>query len=85
MNIDLLHDRVFVKPDPKKDNHAGFEIVESSRPHSTTGVVIASGPDTELKKDDKVLFLAGTGTEITYDGYEVLLMTVKDILGTIKA
>ena len=89
-----LHDRVLVKriasdektkggliiPDTAKEKPAEGEIVavgEGARKDS--GELIAPS----VKKGDKILFGKWSGTEVTLDGEEMLIMKESDILGII--
>ena len=90
-----LHDRVLVKriasdektkggliiPDTAKEKPAEGEIVavgEGARKDS--GELIAPS----VKKGDKILFGKWSGTEVTLDGEEMLIMKESDILGIIS-
>ncbi|WP_425100293.1 co-chaperone GroES [Tropicibacter sp. S64] len=89
-----LHDRVLVRrvqsdektkggliiPDSAKEKPAEGEIVscgEGARKDS--GELIAMS----VKAGDKVLFGKWSGTEVTIDGEELLIMKESDILGII--
>ncbi|MDH3263776.1 MAG: co-chaperone GroES [Paracoccaceae bacterium] len=89
-----LHDRVLVKrvesdektkggliiPDTAKEKPAEAEIVavgEGARKDS--GELIPMS----VKKGDRVLFGKWSGTEVTLDGQELLIMKESDILGII--
>ncbi len=89
-----LHDRVLVKrvqsdektkggliiPDTAKEKPAEGEIVavgEGARKDS--GELIAP----TVKAGDRVLFGKWSGTEVTLDGQELLIMKESDILGII--
>ncbi|MBL8563844.1 MAG: co-chaperone GroES [Gemmobacter sp.] len=89
-----LHDRVLVKrvqsdektkggliiPDTAKEKPAEGEIVavgEGARKDS--GELIAP----TVKTGDRVLFGKWSGTEVTLDGQELLIMKESDILGII--
>ena len=89
-----LHDRVLVRrvkseektkggliiPDSAKEKPAEGEIVscgEGARKDS--GELIAMG----VKAGDRVLFGKWSGTEVTVDGEELLIMKESDILGII--
>ncbi|HRK43526.1 MAG TPA: co-chaperone GroES [Gemmobacter sp.] len=89
-----LHDRVLVKrvqsdektkggliiPDTAKEKPAEGEVVavgEGARKDS--GELIAPS----VKTGDRVLFGKWSGTEVTLDGQELLIMKESDILGII--
>ena len=90
-----LHDRVLVKriasdektkggliiPDTAKEKPAEGEVVavgEGARKDS--GELIAPS----VKKGDRILFGKWSGTEVTLDGEELLIMKESDILGIIS-
>ncbi|MFM7336082.1 MAG: co-chaperone GroES [Tabrizicola sp.] len=90
-----LHDRVLVKriqsdektkggliiPDTAKEKPAEGEIVavgEGARKDS--GELIAPS----VKAGDRILFGKWSGTEVTLDGEELLIMKESDILGIIS-
>ena len=90
-----LHDRVLVKrvqsdektkggliiPDTAKEKPAEGEIIavgEGARKDS--GELIAPA----VKAGDRVLFGKWSGTEVTVDGEELLIMKESDILGIIS-
>jgi chaperonin GroES len=90
-----LHDRVLVKrvqsdektkggliiPDTAKEKPAEGEIIavgEGARKDS--GELIAPS----VKAGDRILFGKWSGTEVTLDGQELLIMKESDILGIIS-
>ena len=94
MKFRPLHDRVVVKrleedtktaggiiiPDTAKEKPAEGEIVsvgEGARKDS--GELIAPS----VKAGDRILFGKWSGTEVTLDGEELLIMKESDILGVI--
>ncbi|KKK86825.1 hypothetical protein LCGC14_2759360 [marine sediment metagenome] len=89
-----LHDRVLVRrvesdektkggliiPDSAKEKPAEGEIVSvGDGARKDSGELIEMG----VKAGDKVLFGKWSGTEITLDGEELLIMKESDILGII--
>ena len=94
MNVKPLSDRIVVKPEPAEEKTAsGIILPDTAQEKPQMGVVLAVGPgkssDTgelikmELKKGDKVLYGKYSGTEITVDGDDVLIMRESDILATL--
>jgi chaperonin GroES len=94
MNIKPLSDRVVVKPiDPEKKRQSGIIIPDTVREKPQEGEVIAVGPGKvddegrkvpmEVKKGNKVLYGKYSGTEITIDGTEYLIMRASDILAIV--
>jgi chaperonin GroES len=89
-----LHDRVLVRrvqgdektkggliiPDSAKEKPAEGEIVScGAGARKDSGELIAMS----VKTGDKVLFGKWSGTEVTIDGEELLIMKESDILGII--
>ena len=89
-----LHDRVLVRrvkgdektkggliiPDTAKEKPAEGEIVSvGAGARKDSGELIAPS----VKAGDKILFGKGSGTEVTLDGEELLIMKESDILGII--
>lgn len=94
MNIKPLADRVVVKPLEDEEAKVGsIYIPETAKEKPQEGKVIAVGPgktsDTgnavpmTVKVGDKVLYGKYSGTEVTYDGEDVIIMRESDILAVI--
>ena len=94
MKFRPLHDRVLVRrvdEDPK--TAGGIIIPDSAQEKPSQGVVIAVGNGTrgddgkvtplDVKAKDTVLFGKWSGSEVTIDGEELLIMKESDILGII--
>ncbi|MBN8571092.1 MAG: co-chaperone GroES [Ignavibacteria bacterium] len=90
MNIKPLHDRVVVKPNAAEEKTAsGIIIPDTAKEKPMHGEVVAvgSGKVAEdgkvtpltLKKGDKVLYGKYSGTEITIEGEEYLIMRESDV------
>ncbi|MCW1951255.1 MAG: co-chaperone GroES [Octadecabacter sp.] len=90
-----LHDRVVVRRTEGEEKTAGGLIIpDAAKEKPAEGEVIAVGEG--LRKDsgeliamavkagDKVLFGKWSGTEITLDGEELLMMKESDIMGIIS-
>ena len=86
-----LGDRVVVRPlDPAEVKKGGIIIPDTAKERPQEGEVIAVGPGrlldsgerqvVEVKAKDKVLYGKYTGTEVTIDGTEYLIMREGDIL-----
>ena len=92
--IKPLSDRVLVQPEPAEDKtDSGIIIPDSAKEKPQEGTVIAAGPgkvengtkiDMSVKEGDKVLYGKYSGTEITLDGEEYLIMRETDILGIVS-
>ena len=90
MKIKPLADRVVVKPSEAEEKTKGGIIVpDTAKEKPVWGEVIAVGPGrisddgkiiaTEVKVGDKVLYGKYSGTEITLDGEELLIMRESDL------
>jgi chaperonin GroES len=88
-----LADRVIVKAlEEKEKKRGGIIIPDTAKEKPQEGEVIAVGPgkisDTgerikpEVKKGDRVLYGKYSGTEVTVDGNEYLILRETDILAT---
>lgn len=92
--IKPLSDRVLVKPEPAEEKtSSGIIIPDTAKEKPQEGTVVAAGPgkvengnkiDMSVKKGDKVLYGKYSGTEITLDGDEYLIMRETDILGIVE-
>ncbi|NBD30512.1 MAG: co-chaperone GroES [Alphaproteobacteria bacterium] len=89
-----LHDRVLVRRVESDEKTAGGLIIpDSAKEKPAEGVVVAVGAGARdddgdrIKMDvsdgDRILFGKWSGTEITVDGEELLIMKESDILGII--
>ena len=90
MALKPLGDRVIVKADEAEETTAsGLYLARESKEKPQTGTVLAVGAG-KLDKDgnlvpvpvkvgDKVIFGKYGGTEVTYDGEDVLILRADDI------
>jgi chaperonin GroES len=89
-----LHDRVLVRRVESEEKTAGGLIIpESAKEKPQEGEIVAVGDgarkdsgeliELAVNTGDKVLFGKWSGTEITLDGEELLIMKESDILGVI--
>ncbi|SMX31671.1 co-chaperone GroES [Actibacterium lipolyticum] len=89
-----LHDRVLVERVESDEKTAGGLIIpESAKEKPAEGIVIAVGAGAkdedgdrismDVKEGDKILFGKWSGTEVTVDGKELLIMKESDIMGII--
>ncbi len=94
MNIKPLSDRVVVKPQEAEEKTAsGIILPDTAKEKPQMGTVVAVGTgkisdsgDTikmMVKKGDTVLYGKYSGTEITIEGDEVLIMRESDILAIV--
>lgn len=94
MNVKPLADRVVIKAlDAEQKTAGGIIIPDNAKEKPQKGEVMAVGPGKiadsgqkiamELKKGDKVLYGKYSGTEVTVDGKEYLIMRESDVLAII--
>ncbi|HKL05779.1 MAG TPA: co-chaperone GroES [Roseovarius sp.] len=87
-----LHDRVLVRRvESEEKTSGGLIIPDSAKEKPQQGEVVAVGDgsrkdsgeliEMSVKTGDTVLFGKWSGTEITLDGEELLIMKESDILG----
>ena len=93
--IKPLHDRVIIRRvDENTTTTGGIIIPDSAKEKPQEGEVIAAGAGKykedgtrqplDVKEGDRVLFGKYSGTEITLDGEEFLMMREDEILGIIE-
>ena len=93
-SIKPLADRVLVKPDlAEEKTSSGIIIPDTAKEKPQRGTVVAAGPgkvengtkiDMTVKTGDKVLYGKYSGTELTLDGEDYLIMRESDILGVVS-
>jgi chaperonin GroES len=94
MNIKPLGDRVVVKPAPAEEKTKGGIILpDTAKEKPVVGEIIAIGPGrraddgkivpVDLKVGDKVLYGKYSGTEVTLNDKEYLIMREADIFGVV--
>jgi chaperonin GroES len=94
MNVKPLEDRVVVKPmDAEQKTSGGIIIPDNAKEKPQKGEVVAIGPgkvndkgqkiEMTLKKGDKILYGKYSGSEITIDGKEYLIVRESDVLAII--
>ena len=90
MKIKPLADRVIIKPlEAEEKKQGGIIIPDTAKEKPMQGEVVAVGPGKisesgqkvamEVKKGDKVLYGKYSGTEVTIDGADYLIMRESDI------
>ena len=93
--ISSLHDRVLVERIDEDEKTAGGIIIpDTAKEKPSEGKVVAVGSGTkaedgsvtplDVKSGDKILFGKWSGTEVTVDGKELLIMKESDVLGIIS-
>jgi chaperonin GroES len=93
--IQPLADRVVIKAlDESEQMRGGLYIPDTAKEKPSQGEVVAVGPgrvsddgkrlDMDVKKGDKVLYGKYSGTDVTLDGEEFLILRESDVLAVIK-
>ena len=94
MKLKPLHDRVLVKREEQDTKSAGGIIIPDTvqeKPMEGKVIAVGSGARSEdgkvtpldVKAGDKILFGKWSGTEVTIDGDELIIMKESDIMGII--
>src|SRR5262245_28573299 len=94
-NFRPLGDRVLVKRVKEEEKSKGGIIIpDTAKEKPQEGEVVAVGPGTrdedgervalDVEVGDRILFGKWSGTEVTVDGEELLIMKESDILGVIE-
>jgi chaperonin GroES len=89
ITVKPLADRVLVEPAPAETKTAGGIIIpDTAKEKPMRGIVVAAGngkPDEPMtvKPGDTVLYGKYSGTELTIDGREYLIMRESDIYAII--
>jgi len=95
MKIKPLGDRVLIKPSEEKEKTKGGIVLPDTakeKPQEGEIIAVGEGRKTEdgktipltLKVGDRVLYGKYSGTEITIDGEEYLIMREEDVLAVIE-
>ena len=95
MKFRPLHDRVVVKRlEQDEKTTGGIIIPDTAKEKPMQGEVLAVGPGAkdeqgtvqplDVKVGDTVLFGKWSGTEVTIDGQDVLIMKESDIMGVLE-
>jgi chaperonin GroES len=96
MNIRPLYDRIVVRRvDTKEATRNGIVIPDSAQEKPQEGEVLATGRgkrlddgavvDLDVKPGDRILFGKYSGSEITLDGSEYIIMREEDVLGVLDS
>jgi chaperonin GroES len=94
MKIKPLADRVVIKPAPAEEKTKGGIILpDTAKEKPVVGEIVAVGPGKvsddgkkipmEIKVGDKVLYGKYSGTEVTVEGEEYLIMREADIFAIV--
>jgi len=95
IQVEPLADRVVVKPiEESEEMRGGLYIPDTAQEKPQQGEVIAVGPGrttddgeripVELSEGDRVLYGKYSGTEVTVDGQELLIVRESDVLASLK-
>jgi chaperonin GroES len=95
MKFRPLHDRVLVKRVEQEEKTAGGIIIpDTAQEKPSEGKIVAVGSGArrddgtvialDVKAGDNVLFGKWSGTEVTVDGNDLLIMKESDLLGVIE-
>jgi chaperonin GroES len=94
INLKPLADRVIIKPsEAQEKTKGGIILPDTAKEKPIEGIVVAIGPGKisedgktikmEVKEGDKVLYGKYSGTEVTVDGVEYLIMRESDIFAIV--
>ena len=94
MKIKPLHDRVLVKRlDEESKTAGGIIIPDTAQEKPMEGKVVEAGKGArsedgkihplDVKKGDRILFGKWSGTEVTIEGDEFVIMKESDIMGIV--
>jgi chaperonin GroES len=89
VNIKPLADRVLIEPKEAEEKTAsGLYIPTTAKEKPQRGTVVAAGPGKkdepmEVKVGDEVLYGKYSGTEISVEGKDYLIMRLSDILAVV--
>ncbi len=95
VNIKPLADRVVVEPlEETEEMRGGLYIPDTAKEKPQQGTVVAVGPgrrteqgeliEVELSKGDKILYGKYSGTEVTVDGTDYLIIRESDVLAVLS-
>ena len=95
MKVKPLYDRILVKRvELKEQVRGGIIIPDTAKEKPSEGEVVAVGPGArsesgdllplDVSEGDRILFGKWSGTEVTIDGEELLIMKESDIMGIIE-
>ena len=96
MALKPLGDRLVVKPtEPEVKTKSGLVLPESAKEKPQQGKVIAAGTGKllddgqikafEVKTGDKILYGKYSGTEVSIDGEEYLILREDDVLAVVQS
>lgn len=68
----VLGDKILIKPEAKEEKVGKIFIPESAVEKPQKGVIIASGPESDTKTGDEILYNKNAVAEIEYEGDKFL-------------
>lgn len=94
MKLQPLHDRIIVEAAPKEEKTAGGIILpDSAQEKPLRGTVLAVGPGktqdngkrtpVDVKAGETVLYGKYSGTEVTVDGKDYVILRADDVLAVV--
>ncbi len=94
IKLNPLHDRVVVKPlEAEEKTKGGIILPDTAKEKPVEGTIVAAGPGKvsdngdlikmTVKVGDKVLYGKYSGTDVTIDGEEYLIMRESDVFAII--
>lgn len=94
MNVKPLQDKLLIRQDKQEEQKGGIFIPDIAKEPPIMGTVVAAGEGKilengkvrkmEVKEGDRVLFSKYAGTDMKFDGEDLVMMTEDDILGVIE-
>ena len=82
--IKPLGDRVVVEPSIQREKtESGIILPDTAQEKPQEGKVLAVGDCLYINKDDLVLYPKYTGTEVTHEGQDILIMSEKEVLAVV--
>lgn len=96
MNVQPLEDRIIVRPGESEETTAsGLVIPDTAKEKPQQGEVLAVGPGKrsdhtgdviamDVAVGDTVIFSKYGGTEITFEGEDLLILSARDVLAVLK-
>ena len=82
--IKPLGDRVVVETSTQQEKtESGIILPDTAQEKPQEGKVLAVGDCETIKKDDLVLYPKYSGTEITHNGQDVLIVSEKEVLAVV--
>lgn len=96
MNLKPLADRIVIEPAAKEEvTSGGIYLPDSAKEKPLRGTVLAVGPGktldngktvaVDVKVGDTVLYGKYSGTEVTVNGQDVIILRNDDVLGVLLA